>query len=70
MFDSHAHYDDARFDGDRDALLAALFADGGVSHIVNAATDLPSARACRGPARIPVRGVISAPVLRLRPVQP
>ena len=46
MFDSHAHYDDARFDGDRDALLAALFADGGVSHIVNAATDLPSARAC------------------------
>ena len=22
MFDSHAHYDDARFDGDRDALLA------------------------------------------------
>ena len=26
MLDSHAHYDDARFDGDRDALLTALFA--------------------------------------------
>ena len=48
MLDSHAHYDDARFDGDRDALLTALFAEKTVTHIVNAATDLPSAR-CRGP---------------------
>ena len=46
MLDSHAHYDDARFDGDRDALLTALFAEKTVTHIVNAATDLPSARVC------------------------
>lgn len=24
IFDTHAHYDDSRFDGDRDAVLAAL----------------------------------------------
>jgi TatD DNase family protein len=24
LFDTHAHYDDARFDADRDALLASL----------------------------------------------
>ena len=24
VFDTHAHYDDERFDADRDALLAAL----------------------------------------------
>ena len=46
MLDSHAHYDDARFDGDRDALLTALFAEKTVTHIGNAATDLPSARVC------------------------
>ena len=44
MLDSHAHYDDARFDGDRDALLTALFAEKTVTHIVNAAPT------CRPPA--------------------
>jgi len=34
MLDSHAHYDDARFDGDRDALLTALFAEKTVTHII------------------------------------
>lgn len=44
IFDSHAHYDDAAFDADRDALLAALPAEG-VCAVVNAASSLPSARA-------------------------
>lgn len=42
IFDSHAHYDDAAFDADRDVLLAALPADG-VCAVVNAASNLPSA---------------------------
>ncbi len=45
IFDSHAHYDDAAFDADRDALLAALPAYG-VAGVVNAAVDTVSARAC------------------------
>ena len=43
IFDSHAHYDDERFDGDRDALLESLPARG-VRYIMNAASDLESAR--------------------------
>lgn len=43
IFDSHAHYDDPAFDADRDSLLAALPA-GGVVGVVNAASDLASAR--------------------------
>lgn len=34
MFDSHAHYDDERFDADRDILLHSLF-ENGVTGIVN-----------------------------------
>ena len=37
LFDSHAHYDDARFDEDRDALLASL-PSRGVELVINAAT--------------------------------
>lgn len=44
IFDSHAHYDDERFDGDRDELLASLSARG-IGAVVNAACDLPSSRA-------------------------
>jgi len=44
IFDSHAHYDDPRFDEDRDALLSSL-AEKGVGAVVNAASDLPSSRA-------------------------
>ena len=44
IFDTHAHYDDQRFDEDRDELLAALPREG-VCAVVNAASDLPSARA-------------------------
>ena len=43
IFDSHAHYDDAWFDEDRDELLAAL-PEMGVCGIVNNAVDLKTAR--------------------------
>ncbi|HIZ20272.1 MAG TPA: TatD family hydrolase [Firmicutes bacterium] len=44
IFDTHAHYDDERFDEDRDEVLASLPGEG-VCAVVNAASDLPSARA-------------------------
>ena len=37
-FDTHAHYDDTRFDGDRDALLASL-PEKGVGMVVNCGSD-------------------------------
>ena len=40
-FDSHAHYDDERFDEDRDELIASIH-EKGVEYIVNAAADIPS----------------------------
>lgn len=39
IFDSHAHYDDERFNADRDEVLERLFKNG-VSGIVNCASDL------------------------------
>ena len=39
IFDTHAHYDDERFDGDREALLDARPAKGVVA-VVNAASDM------------------------------
>ena len=45
IFDTHAHYDDGAFDPDREALLAAL-PERGVCCVINAATDLASARRC------------------------
>ncbi len=42
IFDSHAHYDDDKFDSDRDALIPALF-QGGVCAVINAASDMKSA---------------------------
>ena len=44
IFDTHAHYDDAAFDADRDTLTAALPANG-VRAVVNAGADLSSSRA-------------------------
>lgn len=41
IFDTHAHYDDSRFDEDRDDLLCSL-GEKGVSHIVNCGCDLKS----------------------------
>lgn len=43
IFDSHAHYDDAAFDPDRDELLAAL-PGRGVCHVVGCGADLKSSR--------------------------
>ena len=40
-FDSHAHLDDARFDGEREEIFATL-ADHGVGLIMNVGCDLPS----------------------------
>ncbi len=40
-FDSHAHLDDARFDGEREEIIATL-ADHGVGLIMNVGCDLPS----------------------------
>ena len=41
IFDTHAHYDDSRFDEDREALLLSL-KDKGVSEIINCACDYKS----------------------------
>lgn len=43
LFDTHAHYDDERFDEDRETLLNAM-PEKGVGLIVNPGCDLPSSR--------------------------
>ncbi|WRS26713.1 TatD family hydrolase [Oscillospiraceae bacterium MB08-C2-2] len=43
IFDSHAHYDDSRFDPDREELLAGL-PEKGVAYIMNAGTNLETSR--------------------------
>jgi len=43
LFDSHAHYDDARFDEDRYEALQRAY-DNGIKYIVDAASDVESAR--------------------------
>lgn len=43
IFDTHAHYDDSKFDNDRDALLCDL-PNKGICNIVNQATDLRTAQ--------------------------
>ena len=43
VFDTHAHYDEAAFDADRDEFLAAL-PERGVCHVVDCGSDLPSSR--------------------------
>lgn len=50
IFDSHAHYDDPAFDGDRESLLAAL-PEQGVCHVVDCGSDLASSRRAIGLAR-------------------
>ena len=45
IFDTHAHYDDAAFDEDRDSLLRSL-PSAGVCGVLNAATNAASAKAC------------------------
>ncbi len=43
IFDTHAHYDDSRFDEDRDILLSSL-SEKGVSYVINCGCDLASSR--------------------------
>ena len=50
FFDTHAHYDDERFEPDRDALLASL-PDSGVGCVVNCGSDAASSRASLSLAR-------------------
>ena len=41
IFETHAHYDDEAFDGDREELLSSLEA-GGVGTVINVCADVPS----------------------------
>jgi len=41
FFDIHTHYDDERYDGDRDQLLASL-KEKGVAYVINAGADIES----------------------------
>ncbi|MDP4093777.1 MAG: TatD family hydrolase [Bacillota bacterium] len=45
LFDSHAHYDDEKFDADRYEVIEKLHNEG-VGYVVNAASNLPSAIDC------------------------
>jgi len=45
LFDSHAHYDDSKFDGDRHELLQNL-KNHGVDYVVNASSSMESAKRC------------------------
>lgn len=44
LFDVHAHYDDGKFDGDRDEILSKM-REGNVGHIINIGCDIESSRA-------------------------
>ncbi len=46
IFDSHAHYDDERFDADRDELLQRIHREG-VEYIMTIGADLPTSYAAR-----------------------
>ena len=40
IIDTHAHYDDNKFDGTRDTLIPSIFADGDVTKVINAGIDI------------------------------
>lgn len=42
IFDTHAHYDDAQFNEDREQLLGSDLPQGGVCGVINMASDYPS----------------------------
>lgn len=50
LFDSHAHYDDEKFDPDRKQVIEKAF-ESGVGYILNAASDLDSSKMCLELAR-------------------
>ena len=43
LFDTHAHFDDERFDKDRDAVIQSL-KDFGVTNVVNIGADMQGSR--------------------------
>jgi len=43
FFDSHAHYNDEKFDSDRDEIIAEIYKDG-VTKIVNAGYSIESSK--------------------------
>ena len=47
FFDTHAHYDDEKFDGDRDELLSSML-ENGVELIVDPASDIASGQKAMG----------------------
>ena len=44
IIDSHAHYDDKKFDDDRDAVIASLFESGDISAVINVGCDVATSR--------------------------
>ena len=42
IFETHAHYDDKRFDEDRDVLLGTQLKAGGIEYVINIAADMSS----------------------------
>ena len=44
IFDTHAHYDDRRFDDDREELLGGMLRSGGVEYVTNIAADMDSVK--------------------------
>ena len=71
IFDSHAHYNDPRFDADRDAVLARLFA-GPVAHILNCGITLADSQAClqtarRWPGMLAAAGIHPENILESQP---
>ena len=45
LFDTHAHYYDRRFDGDRDEILSVM-KENGVGYILNAGCDIETTKEC------------------------
>lgn len=43
-FESHAHYDDVRFDCDRETLLGELLPEAGVSYVINSGSSMESSK--------------------------
>lgn len=44
IIDTHAHYDDAKFDADRDELISALFANGDIAAVINVGCDVATSK--------------------------
>ena len=60
LIDSHCHIDDARFDVDRDAIIARARA-AGIEHFVTIGCDLETSRAAVAPSPLPSRRPFTPP---------